>query len=172
MSRSVRASTPADAPAIKALFAATGLQPNADSRSLQWKYWQQRSDWSAPRSFVLTAGEGIVAHGAIVPGAFLFGEERITTVEVTARDPCSPLQERSHSRYEVRGRELLRGLVGVGAHLLRPAAAREGPQGGGHRLGVRVKGRPRVPVLPAVDRIFPRSAWAGRPVSRPGTRRS
>jgi len=82
MSRSVRASTPADAPAIKALFAATGLQPNADSRSLQWKYWQERSDWSAPRSFVLTGGEEIVAHGAIVPGAFLFGEERITTAHV------------------------------------------------------------------------------------------
>ena len=82
MSRSVRASTPADAPAINALFAATGLQPNADSRSLQWKYWQERSDWSAPRSFVLTGGEEIVAHGAIVPGAFLFGEERITTAHV------------------------------------------------------------------------------------------
>jgi hypothetical protein len=98
------------------------------------------------------------------------GEERIATVEVTAQDPCSPLQERSHSRYEVRGRELLRGLVGVGAHLLRPAAAREGPQGGGHRLGVRVKGRARVPVLPAVDRVFP-PLGLGRTPRFPGQER-
>jgi hypothetical protein len=82
MSRSVRPSTPADAPAIKALFAATGLQPNADSRSLHWKYWQERSDWSGPRSFVLTGRGDIVAHGAIIPGAFLLGEQRIATAHV------------------------------------------------------------------------------------------
>lgn len=82
MSRSVRASTPADAPAINALFAATGLHPNADSRSLHWKYWQERSDWSAPRSFVLCGADAIKAHGAIVPGAFLCGQERIATAHV------------------------------------------------------------------------------------------
>jgi hypothetical protein len=82
MNRSVRPSTPADAPAIRSLFAATGLNPNADSSALHWKYWQERSDWSAPRSFVLTRRGEIVAHGAVVPGALLLGERRITTAHV------------------------------------------------------------------------------------------
>jgi len=82
MTRALRPSTPADANAITALFAATGLHPNADGHSLHWKYWQERGDCPQPRSFVLCRAEEIVAHGAIVPGTLLFGAERIPTAHV------------------------------------------------------------------------------------------
>jgi hypothetical protein len=53
---SIRASTPADGPAIGALFTERGMRHNLDSRYLDWKYWQPRDDWSEPRSFVLFRG--------------------------------------------------------------------------------------------------------------------
>jgi hypothetical protein len=53
------------------------------------------------------------------------GEERIGAVEIAAQDPRGALQERSHHHRGVRCCELPCGLVGVGAHLLRPAAAQD-----------------------------------------------
>jgi hypothetical protein len=82
-----------------------------------------------------------VSGAALCSDALSLDEERIATVEITAQDPRSPLQERSHRHREIRRREFARGLVGVGAHLFRPAAARDGPERGGHRLGVSVNGR-------------------------------
>lgn len=45
-----------------------GLQPDTEPEHLRWKYWQERPDWSGPRSFVLTDGRDLLAHGAVVPG--------------------------------------------------------------------------------------------------------
>lgn len=45
-----------------------GLQPAEDPSHLHWKYWQDRPDWTGSRSFVLTSGSAILAHGAVVPG--------------------------------------------------------------------------------------------------------
>ena len=72
----VRPSTPEDAPAIVELMRSAGLEPHSDPRHLHWKYWQERSDWSEPRSFVMTDGRKLLAHLAVVPGAFRFGDTR------------------------------------------------------------------------------------------------
>jgi hypothetical protein len=82
MQHSVRPSTPADAGAIVDLFAAAGLHPNLDPQHLHWKYWQPRADWPGPRSFVLTDGSEALAHGAIVPGAWLHGARRVSIVHM------------------------------------------------------------------------------------------
>lgn len=65
--RRIRASTPQDAAAIVALMADAGLRPNTDPQHLYWKYWQERQDWSGPRSYVLTDGDTLLAHGALIP---------------------------------------------------------------------------------------------------------
>jgi hypothetical protein len=82
MKRSIRPSTPGDAPAIAALFAEVGLQPNTQAEDLQWKYWTPRSDWPAPRSYVLTRDDAVVAHAALIPGAILTAGQRLTTGHV------------------------------------------------------------------------------------------
>jgi hypothetical protein len=82
MKRSIRPSVPEDAPAIVALFAELGLQPNIRPEDLQWKYWAQRADWSGPRSFVLTSDGVVVAHAAMIPGALLDGTQPVTTGHV------------------------------------------------------------------------------------------
>ena len=78
MKRYIRPSTPADAPAIVDLFTQAGLQPNADPQALHWKYWQKRADWPGPRSYVLTSGTDLIAHGAFVPGTLAWGTRRET----------------------------------------------------------------------------------------------
>jgi len=82
MKRDIRPSTPADAPAIVDLFTQAGLQPNADPQALHWKYWQERADWPGPRSYVLTSGTDLIAHGAFVPGTLAWGARRETTGHV------------------------------------------------------------------------------------------
>jgi hypothetical protein len=73
----VRPSTPEDAAAIVELMRAAGLEPHSDPRHLYWKYWQQRLDYSEPRSFVMTDGSRLLAHLAVVPGAFRYGDTRV-----------------------------------------------------------------------------------------------
>jgi hypothetical protein len=73
----VRPSTPEDAAAIVELMRAAGLEPHSDPRHLYWKYWQQRLDYSEPRSFVMTDGHRLLAHLAVVPGAFRYGDTRV-----------------------------------------------------------------------------------------------
>jgi hypothetical protein len=82
MKRVVRPSTAADAPAIIALFAQAGIRPNEDSQALFWKYWQERADWPGPRSFVLTRGSDLIAHGAMIPGTLAWGKHRNRTAQV------------------------------------------------------------------------------------------
>ncbi len=53
-----------------------GLRPDADPDHVRWKYWQERPDWPGPRSFVLTDGHDLLAHGALVPGTLLSGQTR------------------------------------------------------------------------------------------------
>lgn len=79
MKRSIRPSTPEDAPAIVSLFGELGMEPNSRPEDLQWKYWAERADWPGPRSFVLISDGAIVAHAAIIPGALLRGNRRSTT---------------------------------------------------------------------------------------------
>lgn len=53
-----------------------GLHPHTDPEHLRWKYWQERSDWPGPRSFVLTDGRDLLAHGALMPGTLRSGPTR------------------------------------------------------------------------------------------------
>jgi hypothetical protein len=75
MARSViRAATPADIPALYALLKEAGLRvPHTEPEELEWKYWWERPDWPGPRSFVMTRGEELLAHAAVIPGACLTG---------------------------------------------------------------------------------------------------
>jgi hypothetical protein len=82
MKRSIRPSTPDDAPAIAALFAELGMNPNVRAEDLHWKYWVSRPDWPGPRSYVLTSDGEIIAHGALIPGAILTTDNRTTTAHV------------------------------------------------------------------------------------------
>src|SRR5579863_6860777 len=77
-----RPSTPADVPAIIALLAQAGLRPNVEPQDLHWKYWQPRADWTGPRSFVLTDGSAILAHGGIIPGSCAWESRRLKTLHV------------------------------------------------------------------------------------------
>lgn len=84
---SIRPATPADAPALSELMAEAGLKPNSEPEHLDWKYWRERSDWPGPRSYVMTRGNEVLAHAAIIPSACLSGSQtngaqRIRTVHV------------------------------------------------------------------------------------------
>ena len=80
--RSIRASRPEDASAIAALFAAAGMPSNVDTPDLHWKYWQPRTDWPGPRSYVLTDGADLIAHGAFMPGFSLSAGQSIPFAHV------------------------------------------------------------------------------------------
>lgn len=77
-----RASTPADVSAIVALLAQAEPRPNAEPQDMHWKYWQPRADCPGPRSFVLTRGSAILAHGGIVPGLCAWESRRVRTLHV------------------------------------------------------------------------------------------
>jgi hypothetical protein len=59
-----------------------GLEPHSDPRHLYWKYWQQRSDCPEPRSFVMTDGQKLLAHLAVVPGVFRYGDMRASVTHM------------------------------------------------------------------------------------------
>jgi hypothetical protein len=82
VSSAIRASTPADAPAIVGLFAERGMVGKFDSQYLIWKYWQRRADWPGPRSFIVTGNHEPIAHAAIVPGTCSWGGRRLTTLHL------------------------------------------------------------------------------------------
>lgn len=80
--RGVRPTTPADGPQIAALLGEAGLHPNMPLEELQWKYWQRRSDWPGPRSFVMTRGSEIIAHAGTVPGSCVWAGGRVRTIHL------------------------------------------------------------------------------------------
>jgi hypothetical protein len=82
MTPAVRPSTPEDAEAIVGLLTGAGLRPNIEPRDLQWKYWLPRADFPGPRSYILTDRSGAIAHGALVPGAWLCGSRRLRIIHV------------------------------------------------------------------------------------------
>jgi hypothetical protein len=82
MNRSIRPTTPADASAMGALFAEVGLLPNLDPEHLRWKYWQPRTDWPGPRSFVLASASELLAHGAVIPGIYAWGSRCVSTIQM------------------------------------------------------------------------------------------
>jgi hypothetical protein len=78
----IRASSPDDRPAIVALMRAAGLQIDASESHFRWKYWQDRSDWPGPRSFVVADDSEIHAHTGIVPGAIRWPGGRATVLHM------------------------------------------------------------------------------------------
>jgi hypothetical protein len=82
MTRTIRPSTPADAGAIVELLNSTGLRPNVEAQALHWKYWQARAGSPRSRSFVLTDGSQLLAHGANIEGSCTWGNHRLSTVHV------------------------------------------------------------------------------------------
>ena len=92
---------------------------------------------------------------ASAPTLTASSQGRVATLEVTTKDTRDPLQERGCRRHDPLRREPARGLVGVGAHLLRPragtaapAARRPTPPRQGHRAGPHpgtASGRPHRP---------------------------
>ena len=82
MKRIFRPSIPKDVPSILALFDRTGLRPNREPHELHWKYWQFRRDLPGARSFVLTDGDDLIAHGAATLGRCVWPGRRINMAHV------------------------------------------------------------------------------------------
>jgi hypothetical protein len=82
VTRSARHTTAADVPGVLALFDAAGLRPNREPQHLHWKYWQPRPDWPSPRSFVLTDGNELIAHAALVPASCAWERQRIRLIHL------------------------------------------------------------------------------------------
>lgn len=82
INRWVRPSVPEDAPAIVDLMRQAGLQPHVELEHLQWKYWQERPDWPGTRSYVLTNGRDLLAHGAVVPGTLCWDGQRARVIHM------------------------------------------------------------------------------------------
>ncbi len=80
MKTEIRPSTPADGPGILQVLEAAGLRPNLELAYLQWKYWEPRPDWEAPRSFVVTRDNEIVSHAGLVPGYCFWGGRRFRVI--------------------------------------------------------------------------------------------
>ena len=80
--RRVRPSVPEDAPAIIELMRQAGLDPHVEPEHLHWKYWRERPDWPGSRSFVLTNGSDLLAHGAVVPGSIFWGTNRARVIHM------------------------------------------------------------------------------------------
>lgn len=75
--RWVRPSTPEDATAIAEVMSGAGLRSNSEPQHLHWKYWQERPEWPGARSYVLTDGKEVLAHGAVVPATRVNGSGRL-----------------------------------------------------------------------------------------------
>ena len=80
--RWVRPSGPEDGPAIVALMKEAGLEPHREPAHLHWKYWRERADWPGSRSFVLTDGQDILAHGAVIPGTTRCGGDEARVIHM------------------------------------------------------------------------------------------
>jgi hypothetical protein len=82
MKRFFRPSIPKDVPSIVALFNQAGLRPNREPHELHWKYWQSRTDLPETRSFVLSDGNDLIAHGGAILGRCVWPGCRIEMAHV------------------------------------------------------------------------------------------
>jgi len=86
MNLTFRAATKKDLEAISALLQrvfdvgpeAAFLKPSV----MAWKYWDHRSDWTEPRSYILEAGACIVAHAGIWPMTIRSGADAIRGIQM------------------------------------------------------------------------------------------
>ena len=49
---------------LRKVFGAADDAPFLDPRLMDWKYFEERPEWSGSRSYVLRVGKRIAAHGA------------------------------------------------------------------------------------------------------------
>jgi len=82
MSFRIRPSVPGDGQAIVAVMRKVGLDPLREERALHWKFWWPRTDWTGPRSLVLTKDDEILAHAGIVPGTLAWGNHQASAIHV------------------------------------------------------------------------------------------
>ena len=64
------------------LMREAGLEPHERPEHLYWKYWREREDWPGSRSFVVTDGSEILAHGALMPGMCRLGDARHRVIHI------------------------------------------------------------------------------------------
>jgi len=76
-------STPAQQQSIAAFLVATFREkpdaPFVDPLHLHWKFHEPRPDWNGSRSYVLSNGERIAAHGCACPVTFLTATGKVTS---------------------------------------------------------------------------------------------
>jgi len=82
VSFTIRPTTAADRPAIVSLLDAAGLTSRSRERELDWKYFQERPDWSGARCFVLARDAEIFAHAGIVPSTCVWDGRRATLLHL------------------------------------------------------------------------------------------
>lgn len=109
---------------------------------------------------------GSLAHADALTDARRLLEGRVRVVEIAGKRAHDPLGKRGRRRGDVLHGEPPDGLVRVGAHLLHPAPAQDGPEHGGPRQAVRIIG-PGVAVPPAIGHVGP-SFGVGRPPGQRG----
>lgn len=95
MKPSFRSTSPADGPAVAAflqrIFSCDPNLPLIAPRNLQWKCWEERSDWPGSRGYVITKADAIAAHATVMPLSYVDGQRRLKMVHLIdwAADPKS-----------------------------------------------------------------------------------
>lgn len=90
-----RETSPSDTPAIaeflQRIFNGDPSLPITDPQHLHWKCWTPRSEWPGSRGYVMTKGDAIVAHGAVLPMTFEIDGQKVRLVHLYdwAADPKS-----------------------------------------------------------------------------------
>ena len=67
---------------LRKIFQAAEDAAFLDPRLMDWKYFEERPDWSGTRSYVLRAGNRIAAHGGIVSTTLLLPQRRVISVQI------------------------------------------------------------------------------------------
>ena len=74
---------------LQRIFEIDPSLPLIAPRHLHWKNWEERSDWSGSRGYVMSKEDVIVAHGTVVPLSYVSGAQRLKMVHLIdwAADP-------------------------------------------------------------------------------------
>jgi len=67
---------------LRKVFGAADDAPFLDPRLMDWKYFEERPEWSGSRSYVLRVGKRIAAHGGILTSTLLLPDGPITDVQI------------------------------------------------------------------------------------------